>query len=251
LRHANATRVIAGTADLAAERRMMDQIPADWRIALAHVIGAPSFRQLVDFVATERAGTDIAIYPPESDVFTALRLTPLASVRAVILGQDPYHGEGQAHGLAFSVSATERIPPSLRNILDEWDADVGGPRPLGGSLEPWARHGALLLNTVLSVRQGSANSHRDKGWEPFTDAIVRAVADNERAVAFLLWGRVAKRKVRLINRRHVVVRASHPSPLSATRGQTPFRTSRPFSTANARLAALEQPPIDWSLTAAA
>jgi uracil-DNA glycosylase len=230
--------------------RMIDTIPANWRTALAPAIAAPSFRRLVDFVAAERARTDTAIYPSESEVFTALRLTPLASVRAVILGQDPYHGKGQAQGLAFSVPSTQGIPPSLRNILDEWDSDVGGMRPLGGSLERWACHGVLLLNTVLTVREGYANSHRGKGWERFTDAIVRAVADNERPVAFLLWGRAAQRKVRLINGRHVVIRASHPSPLSVTRGQTPFRTSRPFSTANAKLAALGQPPIDWSLAGA-
>ncbi len=227
---------------------MINRIPVDWRTPLAPAIGAPSFRHLVDFVAAERARTDTAIYPPESDVFTALRLTPLASVRAVILGQDPYHGEGQAQGLAFSVPMNRRIPPSLRNILDEWDADIGRPRPLGGSLEPWARHGVLLLNTVLTVRQGRASSHRGQGWEPFTDAIVRTIANNERPVAFLLWGQAAQRKGRLIDGRHVVIQASHPSPLSAVRGQTPFRTSRPFSTANARLAALGQTPIDWSLT---
>ena len=227
---------------------MIDTIPADWRIALAPAIEGPSFRRLVDYVATERARTDTTIYPPESDVFTTLRLTPLASVRAVILGQDPYHGKGQAQSLAFSVPSPQGIPPSLRNILDEWDADVGGMRPLGGSLEPWARHGVLLLNTFLTVREGCANSHRDEGWEAFTDAIVRAVADNDRPVAFLLWGRAARRKMPLINGRHVVIRASHPSPLSATRGQPPFHKSRPFSTANAQLAALGQPPIDWSLT---
>jgi uracil-DNA glycosylase len=227
---------------------MIDLIPTDWRDALAEAIEAPSFWDLAKFAATERARTDTTIYPPESDVFTALRMTPLASVRAVILGQDPYHGKGQAQGLAFSVPSTQGIPPSLRNILDEWDADIGGPRPLRGSLEPWARHGVLLLNTVLTVRQGRANSHRGKGWEPFTDAIVRAVANIERPVAFLLWGRAAHQKVQLIKGRHVVIQASHPSPFSATRGQTPFRTSRPFSTANARLAALGQPPIDWSLT---
>lgn len=228
--------------------RMIDLIPTEWRHALAEAIEAPSFWDLAKFIAAERARTDTSIYPPESEVFTALRLTPLASVRAVILGQDPYPGKSQAQGLAFSVPSTQGIPPSLRNILDEWDADVGGMRPLGGSLEPWARHGVLLLNTVLTVREGSANSHPGKGWEPFTDAIVRAVADNERPVAFLLWGLAAQRKARLIKGRHVVIRASHPSPLSATRGQTPFRTSRPLSTANARLAALGQQPIDWSLT---
>ena len=227
---------------------LIDCIPADWRIALAPAIGAPSFRRLIEFVDAERARTDTVIYPPEPDVFTALRLTPMASVRAVILGQDPYHGKGQAQGLAFSVPSTQWIPPSLRNILDEWDADIGGPRPLHGSLEPWAHHGVLLLNAVLTVNQGRANSHRGKGWEPFTDAIVRAVAASERPVAFLLWGRAAQRKACLINDRHIVIQASHPSPLSATRGQVPFRTSSPFSTANDRLAALGQPPIDWSLT---
>ncbi len=227
---------------------MIDGIPADWRTALAPAIGTASFRRLVDFVDAERARTDTAIYPPASDVFAALRLTPLRSVRAVILGQDPYHSVGQAHGLAFSVPVGMTPPPSLRNILSEWESDLRLARPAGGSLERWARHGVLLLNAVMTVRQGKANSHRDKGWEPFTDAIIRLVAAKQAPVVFLLWGRTAQRKVDLIDRRHVVIQASHPSPLSATRGQTPFRTSRPFSTANARLAVLGVPPIDWSLT---
>jgi uracil-DNA glycosylase len=226
---------------------MIHRIPADWRIALASAIGAPSFRQLVDFVTAERARPDTAIYPAESQVFAALRLTPLASVRAVILGQDPYHGEGQAHGLAFSVASGVN-PPSLRNILDEWESDLHPPRPSGGSLEPWARHGVLLLNTVMTVCRGRANSHKNQGWEPFTDAIIRAVAVKQAPVAFMLWGRPAQRKSRLIHGRHVVIEASHPSPLSVTRTPSPFRASRPFSTANARLVALRQPPIDWSLT---
>lgn len=227
---------------------MIDRIPADWRAALAPEIGAPSFRDLVEFVVDERARADTAIYPPESKVFTALWLTPLASVRAVILGQDPYHGEKQAHGLAFSVPVGVTAPPSLRNILAELGTDLQLPGQTGGSLEPWARHGVLLLNTVMTVSQGSANSHKEKGWEPFTDAIIRVVAAKQAPVAFLLWGRAAQRKRGLINGRHVVITASHPSPFSATRGQTPFRTSRPFSAANAQLAALGQPPIDWSLT---
>lgn len=225
---------------------MIHTIPADWRTALASAIGAPSFRQLVDFITAERARPDTAIYPPESQVFEALRLTPLTSVRAVILGQDPYHGAEQAHGLAFSVASGVN-PPSLRNILDEWESDLRLPRPSAGSLEPWARHGVLLLNTVMTVRRGRANSHKRQGWEPFTDAIIRAVAAKQAPVAFLLWGRPAQRKSRLIDGRHVVIRASHPSPLSVTRTSAPFRTSRPFSTANARLAALGQVPIDWSL----
>lgn len=225
---------------------MIDHIPADWRTALAPATGTPTFRHLVDFVAAERARTDTAIYPPESDVFTVLRLTPLASVRAVILGQDPYHGAGQAHGLAFSVVSGVN-PPSLRNILDEWESDLHLPRPSSGSLEPWARHGVLLLNTVMTVCQGRANSHKRQGWEPFTDAIIRAVVAKQAPVAFLLWGRPAQLKSRLIDGRHIVIQASHPSPLAVTRTSRPFLTSRPFSTANARIAALGQPPIDWSL----
>lgn len=227
---------------------LIDNIPADWRPALADAIGAPSFQHLGHELAAERARPDTAIYPPESQVFNALRLTSLTSVRAVILGQDPYHEAGQAHGLAFSVPAGVKPPPSLHNILTEWEADLHLPRPAGGSLEPWARHGVLLLNTVMTVRQGKANSHKDQGWEPFTDAIIRAVAARTVPVAFLLWGNPAQRKSALIHAPHVVIPASHPSPFSVASTQTPFRTSRPFSTANARLAALGQPPIDWRLT---
>jgi uracil-DNA glycosylase len=227
---------------------MINIIPADWRAALGSAIEAPSFSDLVAFVEAERAKADTAIYPPESQVFTALRVTPLASVRAVILGQDPYHGVGQAHGLAFSVPADVKPPPSLHNILTEWEADLHLPHPAGGSLESWARHGVLLLNTVMTVRRGKANSHRGQGWEPFTDAIIRAVSDRVDPVGFLLWGRPAQRKAKLIHERHVIIESSHPSPLSATRGRRPFRGSRPFSDTNVRLVALEEPPIDWALT---
>jgi uracil-DNA glycosylase len=230
---------------------MTESIPADWRAALKSAIKAPSFDDLTTFVEAQRALPDTAIYPPESQVFTALRLTPLASVRAVILGQDPYHGAGEAHGLAFSVPAGVKLPPSLRNILTEWESDLHLQLPAGGSLEPWARHGVLLLNTVMTVRQDRANSHKRQGWEPFTDAIIRAVDAKTVPVAFLLWGKPAQRKSALIQAPHVVIPASHPSPFSVARTQTPFRTSRPFSTANARLAALGQPPIDWTLTDAA
>lgn len=223
---------------------LTDQIPDGWRPALAEAVANPSFRRLDDYLATERARTDTAIYPPAPDVFAALRLTPLDCVRAVILGQDPYHGEGQAHGLAFSVRPDMPLPPSLRNILAEWEADQELGLAPNGSLLPWARHGVLLLNAVMTVRQGQANSHRDEGWEPFTDAIVRAVSDKKEPVAFLLWGRPAQRKLPLIGGRHVVIQSAHP----AARGPKRFRGSKPFSAANAALRALGRPPIDWSLT---
>ncbi len=226
---------------------LTDQIPDGWRAALAGAVAEPSFRRLDDFLETERARTDTAIYPPPPDVFAALRLTPLASVRAVILGQDPYHGDGQAHGLAFSVPVGVAPPPSLRNILAEWESDLGLARPAGGSLERWARHGVLLLNAVMTVRQGKANSHKDEGWEPFTDAIIRVVAAKRSPVVFLLWGRTAQRKIELIDGRHVVLESDHPSPLSANRPPTPLLGSKPFSKSNARLEALGWDPIDWRL----
>ena len=227
---------------------LAEGISLDWRLVLTEAIDAPSFGLLADEIAAERARTDTAIYPPEDLVFNALRLTPLDSVRAVILGQDPYHGEGQAHGLAFSVPAGIDRPPSLRNILAEWETDTRlGPAP-SGSLEPWARHGVLLLNTVLTVRRGVAYSHHGIGWEDFTDAIIRAVAARPEPTAFVLWGRPAQRKRPLIGDQHVVIESSHPSPLSARRGAKPFYGSMPFSEANARLVALGRDPIDWSLT---
>jgi uracil-DNA glycosylase len=229
---------------------LTDGIPPDWRAALAEAIEAPSCRRLADELAAERARTDTVIYPPEALVFNALRLTPLDSVRAVILGQDPYHGEGQAHGLAFSVPAGVKPPPSLRNILAEWESDTGFEPAPSGSLEPWARHGVLLLNTVLTVRRRSANSHRRIRWTDFTDATLRAVAAQPDPVAFLLWGRQAQLKRSLIGGPHIVIESNHPSPLSFARGPTPFRRSKPFSNANAKLSALGRIPIDWRLTGA-
>jgi uracil-DNA glycosylase len=226
---------------------MRDSLPIAWRTILAEAVAAPTFGQLETFLAAERARTDTEIYPASDDVFAALRLTPPDGVQAVILGQDPYHGQGQAHGLSFSVRPGTRVPPSLRNILLEWSGDLDRPAPTNGSLERWARNGVLLLNTVMTVRRDEANSHRGRGWEPFTDAVIRAVSASPDPVAFLLWGAPAQAKGDLIDDRHVVLMSNHPSPLSATRPPTPFRGSRPFSTANARLAALRRTPIDWSL----
>ena len=220
---------------------MRELLPDDWREALAAALDAPSFSELTAFVAAERAAHDV--YPSETDLFRAFRLTPLEDVRAVILGQDPYHGAGQAHGLAFSVPDGVRHPPSLANILREWSEDLGQARPVSGSLEPWARNGVLLLNTALTVRRDAPWSHRDRGWEAFTDAVIDVIAARDRPTAFLLWGKAAQAKRARIGERHVVVEAAHPSPL-AIRG---FRGTRPFSTANARLEALGIEVIDWHL----
>jgi uracil-DNA glycosylase len=220
---------------------MRERLPDDWRAALTSALDAPSFRALNTFVEAERAAHEV--YPSEADLFRAFWLTPLSSVRAVVLGQDPYHGFGQAHGLAFSVPDGVRQPPSLANILREWSEDLGAPRPQSGSLEPWARNGVLLLNTALTVRHDAPGSHRDRGWEPFTDAVIDVLAARDRPTAFLLWGKAAQAKRERIGAGHVIVEAAHPSPL-AIRG---FRGTRPFSHANAGLAAAGVEPIDWEL----
>jgi uracil-DNA glycosylase len=226
---------------------MIEAIPGAWRDVLADAIAAPSFGDLEAFVAAERVRPDTEIYPAPGDVFAALRLTPPEGIRAVILGQDPYHGPGEAHGLCFSVRPGSKIPPSLRIILHELSEDLARPLPPDGTLETWARNGVLLLNTVLTVRRDEAFSHRGRGWEPFTDAVIRVAAARPEPVAFLLWGASAQAKRDLIGDGHVVLASNHPSPLSANNPPIPFRGSRPFSTANARLAALGRPPIDWRL----
>jgi uracil-DNA glycosylase len=222
---------------------MKERLPADWSEVLAEALAAPSFRELAAFVAEERKRH--TVYPSEEDLFSAFRLTPYARVRAVLLGQDPYHGPGQAHGLAFSVAPGVSPPPSLGNIFKELRSDLGVPPPRDGSLVPWAEQGVLLLNAVLTVRAGQANSHANQGWEAFTDAAIRAVSARREPVVFLLWGRSAQKKERLIDaRRHVVLKGVHPSPLSASSG---FFGSRPFSQANAALVARGREPIDWRL----
>lgn len=217
-------------------------IPADWRAVLADAISDPDFAALETFIEEQR---EVDVYPPREQIFEAFRLTPLASVRAVIVGQDPYPTKGRAHGLAFSVPPGMKRPPSLQNILSELAQDEGVPVPEGGSLVHWAEHGVLLLNTVLTVRAGKAGSHAGHGWEPFTDAVIKAVAAQPRPIAFLLWGRRAQRKAALISDPpHVLITAAHPSPLSAKRG---FLDSHPFSRANQALVERGQPPIDWNL----
>jgi uracil-DNA glycosylase len=203
----------------------------------------PYYRALAAFVARERRRR--AVFPPARQVYEALRLTPLNRVRVVLLGQDPYPGAGQANGLAFSVSPGAAVPPSLRNILKELRADLQIRLPNNGVLVPWARQGVLLLNTVLTVRAHEPGSHRRRGWERFTDAVIRAVSNGRPRVVFMLWGRDARRKTALIDlRRHVAVVAAHPSPLSASRG---FLGTRPFSKVNAALRAAGEREIDWRI----
>jgi uracil-DNA glycosylase len=185
------------------------------------------------------------IYPRGDDFFLALDSTPPSSVRVVILGQDPYHGPDQAHGLSFSVKNGVRIPPSLSNIFTELESDLGIKRPSHGDLTGWAMQGVLLLNSVLSVEQGRAGSHQGKGWEHFTDAVVSALSNSERPLVFMLWGAQAQRKGAAIDQqRHCILKAPHPSPLSAYRG---FFGCRHFSQANAFLGAQGLQPVDWSL----
>ncbi|WP_188063309.1 uracil-DNA glycosylase [Sphingobium sp. KCTC 72723] len=215
-----------------------------WRIALADQFAAPHMAGLKSFLESEKAAGK-RIFPKGSEYFRALDLTPLDQVKVVILGQDPYHGEGQAHGLCFSVQPGVRTPPSLVNIYKELESDLGLPRPRHGFLEHWAQQGVLLLNSVLTVEMSRAASHQGKGWEIFTDAIIRTVAQQDQPVVFLLWGAYAQRKAAFVDQpRHLVLKAAHPSPLSAHNG---FHGCRHFSQANAFLKAHGRGAIDWSL----
>lgn len=183
------------------------------------------------------------VYPPEEEIYTAFELTPFNSIKAVILGQDPYHGKGQSHGLAFSVNEGIKIPPSLRNMYKELDSDLGVVRTTG-NLSDWAKEGVLLLNTVLTVDAGDANSHRGLGWEKFTDDIIRTISDHHEHVVFILWGKPAQTKTKLIDtNKHRIITSVHPSPLSAYRG---FFGSRPYSQTNEYLESKGRGAIDWS-----
>lgn len=218
-------------------------IEAGWAAQLRAEFQAPYFAALKHFLVQERARH--RVYPRGGDILRAFQLTPFAEVRVVILGQDPYHGPGQAHGLAFSVRPGVRIPPSLLNIYKELESDLGIPRARHGFLEHWARQGVLLLNAVLTVEAGRAASHQGRGWERFTDAVIARVNGLPRPVVFMLWGSHAQRKAAFVDAgRHLVLRAPHPSPLSAHAG---FFGCRHFSRANAFLVEHGEPPIDWQL----
>ena len=219
-----------------------EQLPNDWRKALASEFEQPYFEVLTTFVAAERAAN--TVYPPEEDVFNAFGATPFAKVKVLLLGQDPYHGPGQAHGMCFSVRPGVKSPPSLVNMFKELRADLGCTIPNHGSLQTWAERGVLLLNAVLTVRASEPNSHKDQGWEQFTDAVIRALDERSKPVVFVLWGGYAQKKAKLITGpQHRVVKAAHPSPLSAAK----FLGSKPFSAINAALEEVGQEPIDWQL----
>lgn len=222
---------------------MTPPLPKSWRPVVGDELKQPYFQKLAAFLADERA--QHTVFPPEPEVFTALKLTTYEAVKVFILGQDPYHNDNQAHGLAFSVRPGIPPPPSLLNIFKELNADVGARLPNHGYLAAWAKQGVLLLNAVLTVRAHTPNSHKNKGWEKFTDAVLRAVNDKPDPVVFVLWGGYARKKASLIDtRRHTIVESAHPSPLSARSG---FFGSRPFSKVNAALKAAGKQPVDWEL----
>lgn len=213
----------------------------EWDDLLREEFQKPYYLALRAFLKSEYNG--FTVYPDMFDIFNALKYTSYGDVKAVILGQDPYHEPGQAHGLAFSVPDGIVLPPSLKNIYKELSADLGVPAPTAGCLIPWARQGVLLLNTSLTVRRGQANSHRGMGWEIFTDRIISLLNDREKPVVFILWGANARAKTKLItNPWHCILQSAHPSPLSAHNG---FFGSRPFSKCNAFLEANGMQPIDW------
>jgi uracil-DNA glycosylase len=218
-------------------------LPDSWSSVLADELSADYFSHLQTFLKTER--DQHIVFPPADEVFTAFALTPYQRVRVLLLGQDPYHDTGQAHGLCFSVRPGVKPPPSLRNIYRELHDDLGCEIPNHGYLASWANQGVLMLNTVLTVRAHRAHSHRKRGWEQFTDAVIRRVNERKSRVVFVLWGKPAQEKIRLINTgQHAVIQAPHPSPLSARRG---FLGSRPFSAINRVLRDAGQSEIDWCI----
>ncbi|GAA1592940.1 uracil-DNA glycosylase [Actinomadura kijaniata] len=221
---------------------LMELLPADWREKLEPHLDPSQVAALGAFVAQEYE--EQTVYPPREDLFNAFRHCPFDQARVLILGQDPYHGPGQAHGLSFSVREGVKLPPSLRNIYKELASDLDVPLAKTGDLTPWADQGVLLLNAVLTVRAGEAGSHANKGWEDFTDAAIRALNDKEERVVFVLWGAYARKKARLITGgQHVIHESAHPSPLSAKK----FFGTKPFSAVNKALADAGEPEIRWEL----
>ncbi len=223
---------------------MKPTIGNDWDNVLAPVFAESYYQQLREFLTTEYK--EQTIYPTIHDIWNAFKKTPFHDVKVVILGQDPYHGEGQAHGLSFSVREGVRTPPSLRNIYKELASDIGCDIPQSGSLTGWADQGVLLLNTVLTVRASEAHSHRKQGWEKLTDEVIQKLSARDEPMVFILWGRPAQEKKRLIDlTKHVTIESVHPSPLSANRG---FFGSKPFSKTNEWLTSFGAQPIDWCHT---
>ncbi|MCS0789139.1 uracil-DNA glycosylase [Cytobacillus pseudoceanisediminis] len=215
----------------------------DWQEILAEEFEKPYYLHLHEFLKKEYE--EKTIYPRQEDIFNALQYTAYKDAKAVILGQDPYHGPGQAHGLSFSVQPDVKLPPSLKNIFKEMQDDLGFEVPNNGYLLKWAREGVLLLNTVLTVRKGQAHSHKGKGWETFTDTVIQKLNEREKPVVFILWGKPAQEKEVLIDAsKHYILKSPHPSPFSARKG---FFGSRPFSRTNEILQELGEEPIDWQI----
>ncbi len=222
---------------------MQINIPESWHEHLNSELNKPYFQELERFVDEERQ--HYTVFPPEEEVFSALRITPYENVNVLLLGQDPYHDNNQAHGLCFSVRPGIKPPPSLVNMYKELRDDVGFRIPNNGYLVPWAEQGMLLLNAVLTVRAHEANSHKNHGWEKFTDSVIQVVNEKRSPVVFVLWGGYAQKKLNLIDTtRHTVIQSAHPSPLSARNG---FFGSHPFSAINAALRSFDKPEIDWQL----
>lgn len=221
-----------------------ESVQNDWTAFLTEEMQKPYFRKLR--MALEEDDQQHTVYPPKTQIFHAFRLTPYAKVKAVILGQDPYHGEGQAHGLSFSVPPGVALPPSLRNIFKELQADIRCEIPVAGDLTGWAKQGVLLLNTVLTVRAHTPNSHKGIGWETFTDRVIAVLNERKQPLVFVLWGKHAQEKRALITaKQHLVLESAHPSPLAARKG---FFGSRPFSRINQFLRENGQERIDWERT---
>ncbi|MBK7182183.1 MAG: uracil-DNA glycosylase [Bacteroidetes bacterium] len=217
-------------------------IDESWKALLSEQFKAPYFNELKQFLVQEKK--QFLIYPPGPQIFSAFNRTPFSKVKVVIIGQDPYHGPGQANGLCFSVAEGIKSPPSLKNIFKELNTDLGIPIPYSGNLEPWADQGVLLLNAVLTVRANTPGSHQKKGWETFTDAVIKAISDNKKGVVFLLWGNFAHTKEALINdKKHFILKAAHPSPLA--RGA--FFGCKHFSKTNRILETESIAPIDWRI----
>jgi uracil-DNA glycosylase len=221
------------------------EVPPPWQAVIGAEFDKPYFKSLAQFVDDERQAFPSQIYPKENQVFAALQLTPYDKVSVVLLGQDPYPGEGMAHGLCFSVSPTvKKLPPSLKNMFKELNADLGIGVPNNGCLSSWAEQGVLMLNTILTLRAGEPLSHKGRGWETFTDEIIRKLNARPDSVIFVLWGKPAREKTKLIDTtRHTIVEGAHPSPLSARA----FLGTRPFSRINAALRAAGKPEIDWHI----
>lgn len=223
----------------------MAMIQNDWLDAIKPEFAKPYYKKLYEFVKSEYSR--VVVYPPADDIFNAFHFTPLSKVKVLILGQDPYHEEHQAHGLSFSVPPDQNdIPPSLQNIYKELNEDIGCKIPNNGYLKEWADQGVLMLNTVLTVRAHQANSHQGKGWEKFTDAVIQAVNNQDRPIVYMLWGKQAQSKIPMLtNPKHLILKAPHPSPLSAYRG---FFGCKHFSQANKFLQDNGVEPINWQIS---